>query len=195
MSTLEVVLTSSVIATLVSALVSVVIGWLRDRNLAQFKDDLRNEAFKRETKFVNLHEKRAEMIADIYRLLAIAQDNVERAILPLPVTPDKRGDSAFKAFWELKQSFNQNRIFFSSSQCTKLDELLKLIGVRWLTAHQYRKEVECVIRAIPSTDSDEIRPLIPAQTVHRFRNKSSTDSSIFRPLWLGRSESKVSIYG
>ncbi len=63
-----------------------------------------------------------------------------------------------------------------------LRELIKQSKTRQLLTELGYSTIACVFRTIPSTDSDEIRPLIPAQTVHRFRCKSSTDSGACRPL-------------
>ena len=139
MDTLEIILSSTVVAALVSGL----IGLWRDRKFEKLKHNLRTLAFEHEVKFTALHEKRAEAITEIYQLLISVKVKAERAQTPTPrfvgsddePVPDTRGDESYQAYLDLKEFYLKNRLYFTPSQCNKLDEITKQIGT--LSASTY----------------------------------------------------------
>lgn len=54
-----------------------------DRELEKFRADLRLAAFEHETRFAKLHEERAKVIADLYKLLVQAQFGFEELLIHL----------------------------------------------------------------------------------------------------------------
>lgn len=145
MSVLEVISTSALIAALVSA----VIGLWRDRKLEKFKDELRTEAFQRETRFASLHQRRAEIVAELYRLLVVAHERIVTASMPRIAVPriigeppeqDTLGRQAFEAYWQFESYGNRNRLYLTKEQAGMMDEIAALMRSASLLASFLRSE-------------------------------------------------------
>ncbi|MBC8277626.1 MAG: hypothetical protein H8E46_05295 [FCB group bacterium] len=104
-----------------------------DKNIEEFKNLLRMSAFEHETKFNTLHEKRAELVADLYTKLCTVRDaasNVflffEEPILRKNYTDKFLGEfsSAISAF---TSHFEKHRIYFNEETCSTIDDMISKI--------------------------------------------------------------------
>ena len=139
MSIIEVLVTS----TLVSGLVAGLIGLWRDRNMEQFKNELRAEAFEHETRFASLHGRRADVVGELYRLMVVAQERIEAAAQPKLIVPtivgepearDTLGDQAYQAYQEFETYRDLNRLYLTKDQTVMTDEIVTMMRSAALAA-------------------------------------------------------------
>jgi hypothetical protein len=89
--------------------------------IERLKADLRAAAFEHETRFARLHEKRIEIVAELYRKLAIAEDAFHDVLHP--IQPGSRDDHKCRTRQAAIQAqtfftfFNQNRVFLDDQLC------------------------------------------------------------------------------
>jgi len=146
MSTMQIILTS--IGG--SAVLFAVVGWLAKSIIAQFlekdferfklnlqanaqmelekfKAELARSSYQHQITFGRLHEKRTEIIADLYAKIIDLQDSVEVFVRNvMGVAPDKNKDN-LKLIWKAADSFKEcyrkNKIFFSEDMCELIEDL------------------------------------------------------------------------
>jgi len=97
-----------------------------DKDLEKFKGQLQLAATEHEIRFSRLHEKRAEVIAELYKLLVQATWEAESFTSPMEWVgePDKKEKyiTAMNAIVEYFRFFDQHRIYISPNLCNKLEE-------------------------------------------------------------------------
>jgi hypothetical protein len=93
--------------------------------MEKFRADLEKVSLEHQVKFSKLHEKRAEVIAELYSLIVLANDAIESCLeafqakkkqASLANTATQRGD-------ELANHITFNKIYFSLALSRELDEL------------------------------------------------------------------------
>ena len=97
-----------------------------DKDLEKFKGQLQLAATEHQIRFSRLHEKRAEVIAELYKLLVKSTWEAESFTSPMEWSgePDKKDKyiSATNAIAEYFRFFDQHRIYLSPALCAKLEE-------------------------------------------------------------------------
>ncbi len=101
------------------------------KDIEKFKGDLQVAAIEHEIRFSKLHEKRAEVLADLYKLLVVAAWETESFASPIEWAgePDKKQkyQKAMNAISEYFRFFDQHRIYLPEELCASLEALaLKL---------------------------------------------------------------------
>jgi hypothetical protein len=95
------------------------------RDVEKFKGDLQVAAKEHEIRFSKLHEKRAEVLAELYKLLVVATWETGSFASPIEWTgePDKRQkyQTALNAIAEYFRFFDQHRIYFPQELCVSLE--------------------------------------------------------------------------
>ena len=96
------------------------------KDLERYKDQLTHEATEHEIKFSKLHERRFEIIAELYKLLVKASWEAESFTSPMEWAgePNKREKYilATNAVAEYFRFFDQHRIYISRELCDQLEE-------------------------------------------------------------------------
>lgn len=96
-----------------------------DATLASMSHDLTIAAIEHEVRFSSLHQTRAEVIAEIYRLLSEALAHVQSFLSPMEWIgePDKKEKykGAMNALAELFRYFDRNRIYLPEHLCQSID--------------------------------------------------------------------------
>ena len=136
-------------STLVAALIGTGFGFWSDKKLSSFKDTLQRRLFEHQTRFASLHEKRAQIIAKLYKQIINTNRLIKNASLPLPTfidaqgaeEKDTRGDIAFNAYIEFLYFFNENRIYFTKKQCEMLDGLSGLMATGSMATLPFQKDI------------------------------------------------------
>lgn len=99
------------------------------RDIEQFKASLQVAAVEHEVRFSKLHEKRMEVLAELYRLLVAATWQTTNFSSPMQWLgdPDKKTQyiTAMNAIAEYFQFFDQHRIWFPSKLCDPLEDFAK----------------------------------------------------------------------
>jgi hypothetical protein len=128
----------AVVATLVSHFLGARLETIRRENSAQIEElkvthlerlerlrtELRSDAYQTEVRFARLHEKRVEVVSELYRRLVIADMLLgyleQCATLGFEIDEALRGkaDQAMMNFWEFSLS---NRVWFDQAVCGLLD--------------------------------------------------------------------------
>jgi len=95
--------------------------------MEKFRADLARTAYEHQITFGKLHEKRAEIIADLYAKIVDLQNSVEvfvRNVIGL--TPEKNEEN-LRAIWKAADSFKdcyrKNKIFFAEEMCELIEDL------------------------------------------------------------------------
>lgn len=106
-----------------------------DKDLEKFKGQLQLSAVEHEIRFRRLDEKRAEVVAELYKLLVKAYWEAESFTSPMDWAgePDKKEKyvSAQNAIADYFRFFDQHRIYVSPELCGQLESF----------AHELRKPV------------------------------------------------------
>lgn len=146
MSTFEIILTSiggsAVLFAVVGWLVKSIISQFLEKDferfklnlqtsaqmeLEKFKAELARSAYEHQITFGKLHEKRAEIIADLYAKIVDLQDSVEVFVRNvLGVTSDKNKENLriiWRAADSFKECYRKNKIFFSEDMCGLIEDL------------------------------------------------------------------------
>jgi len=100
----------------------------RETELERFKADLQKTSFEHQTRYQNLHVKRAEVIAELYRLLVQAEHDAISLANPFqnsaePSQNEKRVQ-AYKSGTMLFEFFEQNRIYFKQESCERVSSFI-----------------------------------------------------------------------
>lgn len=96
------------------------------KRLENFKTELQLNTFERQTKFSKLHERRAQVIEEIYRkLLNVLSDLVMlKNSIQLAESKSKEIDDAvtktYETIREFMDYFNGNQLYLPESLCTKI---------------------------------------------------------------------------
>jgi FMN phosphatase YigB (HAD superfamily) len=100
-----------------------------DKDLEKFKGQLQVAALEHEVRFRGLHQKRAEVIAELYKLLVKATWEAESFTSPIEWAgePSKKEKyiAAQNAIAEYFRFFDQHRIYLSKGLCEKLESFAK----------------------------------------------------------------------
>ena len=157
----EILLTTGII----SALVSISTGLWRDRNLEGFKSELRKEIIEHETKFISHHDKRAEVISQIHTRIAVAEQRIRQAGLPIVPAPFIEGQGtsppydpvhdAFMARQQLESYFNENSLYLTEHQTELVSGMLEQLHTAWINAYGFRstsREPEAIKESRQSHD-------------------------------------------
>jgi hypothetical protein len=116
--------------------------WL-DRNLEKYKSELSRKESEHETKFALLHEKRAAIIAELYRLIVEMLRSISKSAqgihqyadhqVPTPrhVRQTKSVEyfnTAVADFRAFEKHFEDNRIYLSNNLIDKINQLRKQVA-------------------------------------------------------------------
>ncbi len=109
------------LAIIISLITAFGVAW------ATFYFNRRLEEFK--TRFNKLHEKRMEVIAELYRRIVRAEQAMRTFVTVMPpesgenLKLPEKGKLVYKAIDELWDFFTENRIYFNEGICNKLSTL------------------------------------------------------------------------
>jgi hypothetical protein len=115
---------------------------VRVRSIERYRAKLRSEGYEHEVRFGRLHEKRVEIIADLYRKLVDAEAAFASWVSPLqeagehPMT--EKAQRAADAGSEFRMSFLRNRIWLDRDLCDQIgafDRKLYETFVKFTTYH------------------------------------------------------------
>lgn len=103
----------------------------------KLRTDLKAIAFERETMFSRLHQRRFEVVEELYRLLAQTQEDFAELVSPMsyaggPSQEDKM-KAAGKSGTEFLRFFNQHRLFLEDSLCEEITKLQNELKGIWIT--------------------------------------------------------------
>jgi hypothetical protein len=102
-----------------------------DLDLERFRADLRLVAFEHQARLAKLDEKRAEVIAELYKRLVRTQDRV-KSIGSIVAGQDgssvqQRTELAAQESDALREYFDENRLYFDEGTCIQIDHLLNIL--------------------------------------------------------------------
>ena len=107
--------------------------------LSQLNAELQKLNSRDTTRFADLHQRRAIVILDLYRLLVKAEEAISRGLLPRPWFIDQSSELSpwerarettnyvYKAISDVADFYILNQILFSSKQKDLLDHIVKVI--------------------------------------------------------------------
>lgn len=100
-----------------------------EKRMEKFKAELRENTYVQETKFSKLHEKRFVAISEIYQLILKMQSVLSFALVIVydidnKKERDKRLKDVLSAETELREYFNENKLFLPDPLCNNIEEFL-----------------------------------------------------------------------
>ena len=94
-----------------------------------------------QTRFVRLHETRAEIIAELYKRLVKAEDAIYTLLGDVQPAGQKEREELFQSTGELTsglvQFFQEHRIYFDEELCARLEALALNLQQAWLHGSPY----------------------------------------------------------
>ena len=116
----------------------------QDLQLTQVRAELARAQMIQTTQFTDLHKRRAEVIADLYRLLAKADKHLRMPIVPVPLV-EGHETSLWDRLWvsirpkteavdNLADFYSENQIFLSPNQVHLMRQIIEILeGVKGST--------------------------------------------------------------
>jgi hypothetical protein len=99
------------------------------RNLENYKVELQLAAFEHQTRFTKLHERRAEVVAELYqrmdRIRQLWQSSVRSGRFSGELTPEEQQSHASRLSLELVDFYFQNRLFLEEDFCQAMEDLFR----------------------------------------------------------------------
>jgi hypothetical protein len=131
MSPLEIVITSiggsAVLFTVVGFLARSLVLHLLSKDIAKFKVDLEKIAYGHQIRFSQLHDKRAQVIAELYGSIVALERKAEVFVRLLLASDKEKNNSRLIELWDaadkFQDVFQKNRIYFEERICKKIDSL------------------------------------------------------------------------
>lgn len=107
-----------------------------EKELERLRADLRIAAFQQEMTFAKLHEKRALVIAELYKRLVVSEEAVTDLLLqPVRFTPGSLDEgkefAAVEAIRAFLQHYRENQIYFDESLCSHLHSFITQLSNAW----------------------------------------------------------------
>lgn len=164
MDTFQTVALSLLTSSVLAAVIAGAFAWSRDRDVERLKAELDRRSFEHETKYLRVYEKRAEVIAELYRLIVASQRALAAAIPSEyeiaearkagPVEETKLTIKAIgvdDAFVEVLNYFNFHRLYLTDEQIRimrnlteqleqasiwTLESTVRIHDERWTSVHQ-----------------------------------------------------------
>lgn len=104
--------------------------------LEELRAGIRAQAFERETRFARLHERRIQVLAELYEKLALAEQAVKAMRSPLrdEEREDELKDLASRAIGELDDAFVKSRIWLDEDTVSDLGGFGKTLTLVWIRA-------------------------------------------------------------
>jgi hypothetical protein len=136
--------------------------------IERIKSDLGVASFERQTMFARLHEKRAGIIAELYKKLVQADDAIHTLLGDVQPAEEKDRQEVFwstgRKVSELVRFFKERRIYFDMELCELIDKHTANFQTAWLYGSPYveltaerRREIDHHLielsKAIPSVRS------------------------------------------
>ncbi|MDT6960143.1 hypothetical protein QTN24_01415 [Cupriavidus sp. SZY C1] len=96
-----------------------------DSAAERLKNELQLKAGEHQVRFSKLHERRAEVIAEAYRLLVVALWDVESALAPLQLANDvplkEKYNAAYNKLVDFYRYFDVHKLYLPPETCKTLD--------------------------------------------------------------------------
>lgn len=96
-----------------------------EQSKLQMQNDLQIKFFEYQTRFSFLHQNQAEVIKELYGLLADTNENIIHLVSPMfNVADSKHAETTSAKYNALAECFVKNRIYFEEGTCNRIDDLL-----------------------------------------------------------------------
>ena len=104
---------------------------LYNDEIEKVRAELQKGTFEHQTRFTWYHQKKAELIANVYRLMNDAIERVKDMVSPLQFGGDdarqKRIDETIKIYNELAAEYYGKKIFLEKEICEKVESVLSIM--------------------------------------------------------------------
>jgi hypothetical protein len=142
-----------------------------EKEIERLRSDLRMVAFEREIRFVKLHEKRLDIIAELYRRLSAANIAMSKLVSPMQFggkeAEKQNHDRAADACQQFRDYYLQHRIYFDVGLCEHLDGLDAKFWQIFIHYYMYDSDDQEVARERRKTQleawdqaSEEVPPML-----------------------------------
>jgi hypothetical protein len=96
-----------------------------ERSKLRIQNDLQLKFFEYQTRFSLLHQRQAEVIRDLYGLLADTHEHIKHLASPtFDITDNKHAETTWAKYKTLAECYVKNRIYLEEETCNRIDELL-----------------------------------------------------------------------
>jgi hypothetical protein len=115
----------------------------RARSIERYRAQLKAEGYEHEVRFARLHERRVEIIAEIYRKLVRAERAFGSWVSLLQEagepTMDEKGSLAADAFSDFRTFFLENRIWLDQDLCDRIALMDRELFTSFIDFTTYRR--------------------------------------------------------
>lgn len=105
-----------------------------NKKLELYKTDLDKAYYEHQIKFSKLHEKRAEILHELYKKLTDAEISIKYLMSPIrfgKIDEEKLETETKEKLRSFINYFSYNEIFFSNDTCKKIESMIELIQTIW----------------------------------------------------------------
>lgn len=101
-------------------------------------------AFERQTRFARLHERRVDVVDELYRCLVVAEGSFGRALTmyregrseeDIQLKTEQDAKNAVEAFSAFTDYFREHRIWLDEALCERIDALVTTLHEAWYQFH------------------------------------------------------------
>jgi hypothetical protein len=150
---------------------------LLSKDVEKFKVELEAVAFKDRTRFTTLHEKRAEVIAELYKKIVETEMAFGAATIDIDLesigTPEKRLSEASDISHEMKMYYLKNKIYLDESLVTEIDkfdielghvyfDLAKIEGIKEPDFKKAQEKMEKIVRPMKKSLERKLQDILGA---------------------------------
>jgi hypothetical protein len=125
------------------------------KDVERFRADLTIEAHRDNAVFSRLHERRAEVIAELYAALVAAEAAVRHYLNPMGAPTPPAGqtltDVALTAMWHLQGTAESKQIWFTPDTAAKVDAIVAALRQAWnmgASGQRYEHPNESTVKMI-----------------------------------------------
>lgn len=150
---------------------------LLQRDIKRFEIDLQKSYYEHQVRFGHIHEKRALIIADLYKMIVGISDLVRKYIIRM--TSDEKGFNEISYnIDKLRLFFESHKIYFESSLSDKIDEFIKILWEPSVYVHAYgnldnphliKEKNEKLQKAIETIDKNGVLVKVTEELANDFR--------------------------
>jgi hypothetical protein len=181
---LKTVLPDTVLIAAVAWLSKAITTHRLSRDIERFRSDLVIEAHRDNTVFSRLHERRAEIIAELYAALVAAEAAVRQYLNPMGAPTPPAGQTlaevALTAMWHLQGTAESKKIWFAPDTAAKVDAIVATLRQAWNMGasgqrYEYPKESTLkMIEAAWNTVFEKV-PALRAALETEFRDRLAVE--------------------
>lgn len=117
-----------------------------NKKAGDYKIEVNKYLFEHETRFSQLHEKRAEVIAEMYRLMIVAEGRLKTVVSPAGYEGQaplkERAQKVWEAIFDFNKYFLEHEIYFNAEICLHIKNFLKEMKFLTVRSNRFEEDIK-----------------------------------------------------